>query len=54
MCFLRLVEFHDISTLVGYLMPNPAYIYIYIYIYICVCVCVCVVSWLVYQTLLVM
>ena len=24
----------DISTVVGYLMPNPIYIYIYIYIYI--------------------
>ena len=26
--------FYGISTLVGYLMPNPVYIYIYIYIYI--------------------
>ena len=29
-----LVVFNVISTLVGYLMPIPAYIYIYIYIYI--------------------
>ena len=29
-----LVVFYDLSTLAGYLMPNP------IYIYICVCVCV--------------
>ena len=28
-----LVGFHGISTIVGYLMPNPLYIYIYIYIY---------------------
>ena len=27
-----LVVFHGISTLVGYLMPNPVYTYIYIYI----------------------
>ena len=27
-----LVWFYGISTLVGYLMPNPVYIYIYIYI----------------------
>ena len=30
-----LVWFYGISTIVGYLMPNPV-IYIYIYIYICV------------------
>ena len=29
-----LVGFYGISTIVGYLMPNPLYIYIYIYIYI--------------------
>ena len=29
-----LVWFYSISTIVGYLMPNPLYIYIYIYIYI--------------------
>ena len=32
------VWLNDVSTLAGYLMPNP----IYIYIYMCVCVCVCV------------
>ena len=26
-----LVVFHGISTLIGYLMPNPLYIYIYIW-----------------------
>ena len=26
-----LVGFYGISTIVGYLMPNPLYIYIYIY-----------------------
>ena len=25
-----LIEFYGISTVVGYLMPNPVYIYIYI------------------------
>ena len=29
-----LVWFYGISTVVGYLKPNPVYIYIYIYIYI--------------------
>ena len=29
-----LIMFIGISTLIGYLMPNPLYIYIYIYIYI--------------------
>ena len=29
------VGFYGISTIVGYLMPNPLYIYIYIYIYVC-------------------
>ena len=28
-----LVGFYGISTIVGYLIPNPLYIYIYIYIY---------------------
>ena len=28
------IGFDGISTLVGYLMPNPLYIYTYIYIYI--------------------
>ena len=36
-----LVWFCSISSIVGYLMPNP---YIYIYIYVCVCVCVCVLN----------
>ena len=31
---VKLFGFVGISTLDGYLMPNPAYIYIYIYIYI--------------------
>ena len=29
-----LIGFYGISTIVGYLMPNPVHIYIYIYIYI--------------------
>ena len=29
---IGLVWFSGISTIVGYLMPNPLYIYIYIYI----------------------
>ena len=29
-----LAVFYGVSTVVGYLMPTPAYIYIYIYIYI--------------------
>ena len=43
-CVFGLVLFYGISTILGYLMPNPVhiYIYIYIYIYVCVCVCVCV------------
>ena len=32
-----LIVFYGISTLVGYLIPNP------VNIYICVCVCVCVI-----------
>ena len=35
----RLIGFYGISTLIGYLMPNPIYIYIYIYIYI-ICKCI--------------
>ena len=32
--WFSLVECYGISTLVGYLIPNPFYTYIYIYIYI--------------------
>ena len=28
-----MIWFYGISTIIGYLMPNPIYIYIYIYIY---------------------
>ena len=31
--WLDLVRVYGISTLVGYLIPNPVHIYIYIYIY---------------------
>ena len=34
--------FYGISTLVGYLMPNTAYMNICIYVCVYVCVCVCV------------
>ena len=34
--WFSLVVFYDISSLVGYFIPNPIYIYIYIYIYICI------------------
>ena len=34
MVLLCLVWFYDISTVVGYLIPNRVNIYIYIYIYI--------------------
>ena len=30
----RLFWFYHISTIVGYLMPNPLYIYMHIYIYV--------------------
>ena len=29
-----LIRFYGMSTIVGYLMPNPIFTYIYIYIYI--------------------
>ena len=35
-----LVGFYSVSTLMGYLTPNPVLIHTHIYIYVCVCVCV--------------
>ena len=31
--YTHMIVFHDMSTFVGYLMPNSVCIYIYIYIY---------------------